>query len=431
MVSLLAFLVLVGVLVWFHELGHFIMARLFGVRVEVFSIGFGPPVFAKRVGETVFQVALVPLGGFVKLYGEEEAIDDPRAFSAKKPWQKILIALGGPLFNFLLAWILFSVVYAVGVEVPKHLKEPVVVAYVEEGSWADRVGLKPGDRVVRVNGFKVSSWEELREALIKLRVEGVKETELWVKRGDKLVKLKVPLPDLEREPLGIAPPLPPVVGRVLPGSPADQVGIRPGDVILEVNGKPVKTWYELVKVIRQSKGKRLVLKIKRGDKVLVKEVVPATDPRTGLPVLGIAPKVETVKERYPLPEALKKGFERVKELTLLTLKLLVGLFTGEVSFKTIGGPIAIAQFAGQAAESGFIPFLSTMAFISLQLAIFNLLPLPVLDGGLILLFTLEWIRGRPLPESFKEKWQKVGFLIILTLMVLVIINDLLRVLRGG
>jgi len=426
LVSALAFLVLVGVLVWFHELGHFLMAKLFKVRVEVFSIGFGPPIFAKRIGETVYQIALVPLGGYVKLYGEEEVVDDPRAFSSKKPWQKILIALGGPLFNFLLAWLLFGLVYTVGTEVPKHLKEPVVVGYVEEGSWAQKVGIKPGDKIVKIDGYEVKNWEELREVLVKLTLEGVKETELWIEREGKLVKLKVK-PDPE-SPLGIAPPLPPVVGEVLKGSPADQVGIRPGDIILEVNGKHIRSWYELVKIVRESKGKRLVLKIKRGDQVLVKEVVPAVDPRTGRVFLGVRPKVETVRESYPLTEAFKKAWERVKMLTLLTLELLTGIATGEVSVKTLGGPISIAQFAGQAAQSGIVPFLTTMAFISLQLAIFNLLPLPVLDGGLIILFLIEWVRGRPLPEKFKERWQMVGLALIITLMVFVMINDILRLL---
>jgi len=423
--STLAFLVLVGVLVWFHELGHFLMAKLFKVKVEVFSVGFGPPVFAKRIGETVYQVALIPLGGYVKLYGENEEVDDPRAFSSKKPWQKILIALGGPLFNFLLAWLLFTAVYTIGTEVPKHLKEPVVVGYVEEGSWAHEVGIKPGDKIVRIDGYEVKNWEELREVLVKLAVEGIKETELWIEREGKLLRFKVKLPDPE-SPLGIAPPLPPVVGEVLKGSPADQVGIKPGDVILEVNGKPIRSWYELVKAVRESKGKTLLLKIKRGEKVLVKEVVPAVDPHTGRAFLGIRPKVETIKERYPLAQALLTAWERVKSLTLLTLKLLGGLATGEVSVKTLGGPISIAQFAGQAAESGLVPFLTTMAFISIQLAIFNLLPIPVLDGGLILLFLVEWIRGRPLSEKFKERWQMVGMAIILALMAFVIINDILR-----
>jgi len=427
--SVIAFLVLIGVLVWFHELGHFLMAKLFRVRVEVFSIGFGPVIVAKKFGDTLYQIAAIPLGGYVKLYGEEENLQDPEAFSSKKPWQKILIALGGPVFNFILAILLFALVFSLGVEVPKYSKEPVVIGHVEKNSWAERVGLREGDKLLRIDGYEIKEWGELRETILKLSIEGVRKTSLHVERNGQVITLEVELPKFEtgRETLGIAPPLPPVVGAVMRGSPAEQVGLRPGDVILEVNGKRVKSWYDVVEEIQKSKGKRVHLKIKRGEELLEKEVIPAINPRTGRPFLGITPRIETVKEVYPLSEALVKAVERTKELTLLTFEVLKGLVTGDVSFKTLGGPIAIAQFAGEAAQSGIVPYLSTMAFISLQLGIFNLLPLPILDGGLILLFLMEWIRGRPLPDKFKEQWQKVGLAIIITLMAFVLINDILRV----
>ncbi len=428
MESLIAFLVLIGVLVWFHELGHFLMAKLFGVRVEIFSIGFGPPIVSKRFGETIYQIAAIPLGGYVKLYGEEESVNDPKAFSSKKPWQKILIALGGPLFNFILTIILFAAVFTAGVEVPKYLKEPVVVGYVEKNSWAEEVGLKPGDRILRINGYEVKKWEDLKDILLRLSLKGERTTELYVERKGKVVSIKVVLPEFKtgREKLGIAPYLPPVVGRVMEHSPAHQVGLKPGDLILEVNGKKINTWYELVEEVRRSEGKSLKLKVNREGRVIEISVIPAKHPRTGQPFLGITPKVETIKISYSLAESFSRAVERTKELTILTFQVIKGLITGDVSFKTLGGPIAIAQFAGQAAESGILPFLTTMAFISLQLGIFNLLPLPVLDGGLILLFFIEWVRGRPLPDKFKEVWQKVGIALILTLMVFVIVNDILR-----
>ncbi len=428
MISVIAFLILIGILVWVHEFGHFLMAKLFRVRVEVFSIGFGPPLIAKRIGETVYQVAAIPLGGYVKLYGEEESVNDPAAFSSKKPWQKILIAFGGPLFNFLLTILLFTAIFTAGVEVPKYIKEPVVVGYVEKSSWAEKVGLKPGDKIVKINGYEVKKWEELKDILLKLSLEGKKETYLYVEREEKVLAIKVQLPEFKtgQEKLGIAPYIPPVVGGVMEGSPADQVGLRPGDVILEVNGKKVSTWYELVEIVRKSKGETLTLKVKRGNKIFEVSVIPAENPRTKQPFLGITPKVDTVKVSHPFPESLKLAVERTKELTLLTFQVLWGLITGDVSFKTLGGPIAIAQFAGQAAETGVMAFLTAMAFISLQLGIFNLLPLPVLDGGLILLFLIEWIRGRPLPDKFKETWQRVGIALILTLMVFVFVNDILR-----
>lgn len=434
METIVAFLVLVGFLIWFHELGHFLLAKLFGVRVEVFSIGFGPALISKRVGETLYQVALVPLGGFVKLYGEEERLNDPRAFSSKPNWQKILIALGGPAFNIVLTVLLLTLVFWVGVEVPKYAKGPAVVGYVEENSWASRVGIRPGDRVIRIGDMEVSRWEELNRAVIKSALD--KRVKIVVEREGKVLSLEAPPPKLEtgQEELGISPPMEPVVGTVIDRipnagpSPAKQVGIKPGDRILEINGVPIKSWYEAVSLIRKSGAKPVKLKIMRGDLVLEKEVVPVVEPTKGFPVLGIAPKVETVRESYPVGEAFLLALRRTKELFLMTFEVLGGLITGAVSIKTLGGPIAIAQFAGQAAQSGVIPYLSSMAFISLQLGIFNLLPLPVLDGGLILLFLLESLRRKPLPDKFKEYWQKVGFALIVSLMVFVVINDLLRLL---
>ncbi len=432
--SVFAFIVLVGFLIWFHELGHFLFAKLFGVKVEVFSVGFGPPLIAKRWGETLYQVALIPLGGYVKLYGEDVKVDDPRAFSSKSPLQRILIAFAGPLFNIVLTVLLLTLVYSVGIETAKYTKEPAVIGYVEEGSWADKAGIRAGDRILEINGNKVEKWEDLKATVVKLAVSGKKEVSVVLERNGKRVTLKAPAPDVDSiaNDLGLNPDLPPVVGRVfknLPGlgtSPAYQVGLKEGDVILEVNGKKVSSWYEVVKLIRKSNGKPVKLKIKRGEKIFVKEVVPAVDPVTKRSVIGISPLVETVKITYSPSEALSLALERTKELTVMTFQIIGGLITGQVSAKNIGGPIAIAQFAGQAAESGLIPFLSSMAFISLQLGIFNLLPLPVLDGGLILLFLLEMIRGRPMPDKFKEYWQKVGFALIITLMVFVVINDIMR-----
>ncbi|WP_457600941.1 RIP metalloprotease RseP [Hydrogenivirga sp.] len=434
METLIAFLVLIGILIWFHELGHFLIAKLFGVKVEVFSIGFGPQIFAKQLGETTYQIAAIPLGGYVKLYGEEEKVDDPRAFSSKPNWQKILIALGGPVFNIILTVFLLTVVFWAGVDVPKYMKEPAVVGYVEENSWAEKVGIKPGDRIVQIGSVKIEKWEDIKKAVIENALEKREKLIIVVERAGRTLTLTAEAPKLEtgKESLGINPYIPPVVGRVfkeVPGvgpSPAYQVGLKEGDRIVKVNGVPVNSWYDAVKLIRNSKGNLIKLTIEREGRLIEKEVVPAIHPQTKFPVLGIAPKIETVKEAHPLGESLKLAINRTEELVALTFKVLGGLFTGAISVKTLGGPIAIAQFAGQAAESGIIPYLSSMAFISLQLGIFNLLPLPVLDGGLILLFLIEMLRRKPLPEKFKEYWQKVGFALIISLMVFVVINDILR-----
>ncbi len=426
--SAVAFIILIGILIWFHELGHFLVAKLFKVRVEVFSIGFGPKIISKKVGETLYQIAAIPLGGYVKLYGEEENSNEPYAFSSKPPWQRILIALGGPAFNIILTVLLFTVVLNIGIEVPKYEKERVVVGYLEEGSWAEKSGLKPGDKILAVDGREIEEWNDLRKLFLEEKISKKETATLKIEREGKTVELRVKIPDLTtgKVGLGIYPHIEPVIGSVLKDSPASQVGLKEGDQIISVNGKPVKSWYQMVKEIQSSEGKPIKLLIKRRDITLSKSVIPSKNPQTGKPFLGISPQIETVREAYPLGEAFVKAVDRTKELTVLTFKVLGGLFTGGVSLNTLGGPIAIAQFAGQAAQSGIVPYISSMAFISLQLGIFNLLPLPVLDGGLILLFLLEMIRRKPLPEKFKEYWQKVGFALILALMAFVVINDILR-----
>jgi len=435
METVLAFLVLIGVLVWVHEFGHFLFAKLFGVKVEVFSIGFGPPLVQKRWGETVYQIALLPLGGYVKLYGEEdtgEVREDPRSFYAKPPWQRILIAFAGPLFNFLFAIFVFWLVFLKPQYVPAYVTQPPVVEKVVQNSTAQEIGLKPGDRIVAVDGQKVHSWEELDKIL---RWKVGREVTLTVERNGKLITLKVKLGfDILKQGLGIEPYLPPVVGEVLKGTPAEQVGLKPGDVILEVNGKPVKDWYQLVKLVRENGEKPLTLKVKRGKKIFTVTVVPEVkklpDGRV-IPYIGITPKVEYKEVRLSPVEALKAAVDKTLFLSYLTVKTIVGLVTGEVSVKTLGGPVAIADFAGKAAEAGFWTFLNAMGVLSVQLGLFNLLPLPMLDGGLILLFLIEWISGRPLPKSFKEWWIKIGFALIVTFMVFIFLQDLIRLITTG
>ncbi len=424
--TIIAFLVLVGILIWIHELGHFLMAKLFKVRVDIFSIGFGPKIFSKKIGETTYQLASIPLGGFVKLYGEESNIDDPRALSSKPWWQKVLIAFGGPLFNIVLTLIIFAFVFTVGREVPLYMKEQVVVGYVEKGSWAERVGIREGDILRKIGDKYINNWEDLYRFFISN--QGY-EGNFVIEREGKQITFSAKLPPIEKgkEDIGIFPHIEPVIGRILPGSPAYQVGIKEGDRILEINGTKVNSWYEATKLIQKNGIKPLNLKLEREGKIVEKTVVPIKDPATGKPKIGVGVKIETIKESVPFPQSISMAVKRTYELTVLTFKVIGGLITGDISFKTLGGPIAIAQFAGQAAESGIMAFLSSMAFISLQLGIFNLLPLPVLDGGLILLFIVEAIRRKPFSDKFKEVWQRLGFALIITLLTFVLINDLLKI----
>ncbi len=426
---LLAFLVLIGVLVWFHEFGHFLMAKLFGVKVEIFSIGFGPALFSKRLGDTEYRISALPLGGYVKLYGEEEEIKDPRAFSSKPGWQKILIAFGGPLFNFILAVLLFTFLLAVEREVPKYLYEKPVVGHVAENSLAQKLGIREGDIIVEINSKRVESWKDVETAILDNVL--AKEWRVEVLREGKRISLYTKEKLGKITGFGAEPYIPAVIGFVVEDSPAFQVGLRKGDKILKVNGKDVKGWHELVGYIRQSKGNPITLTVERNGVIEEKTVVPKVDKERGMPILGIAPYTEKVKVKEPLHKAFLEGVEKTYALSLLSLKAIWQLITGELSIRTLGGPIAIAQLAGESAQQGLLPFIGMMAFISVQLAIFNLIPLPVLDGGLILLFLIESIRRKPLSPRFKEVWVKTGYAIIIALASFVMINDLLRLLSGG
>lgn len=429
METVLAFLVLIGVLVWFHELGHFLFAKFFGVKVEVFSIGFGPVLASKRLGETEYRVSAVPLGGFVKLYGEEGQTDDPKAFSSRPNWQKVLIAFAGPLFNFFLAIFVFSTVFIMGRTMPSYLLEKPLVGYVVPQSPAYKLGIRAGDTILELNGKKLNTWKDLESTSLENVLK--KNWSLKVLRDGQTLELFGKVELSRATGFGAEPYIKPLIGKVLPKSPAEQVGLQEGDMILEVNGQKVNSWYDLVDGIRESKADVINLKLKRGDRVFEKMVVPIKSKETGMPMLGISPYIETIKVSEPVHRAFLESLERVKTLTLLSFKAIWGLLTGSISLKTLGGPIAIAQLAGESAQQGVVAFLGMMAFISVQLAVFNLIPLPLLDGGLILLFLIESLRRRPLSQKFKENWQRIGFAIIIALSVFVILNDILRVLTGN
>ncbi|MDW8095287.1 MAG: RIP metalloprotease RseP [Aquificaceae bacterium] len=426
---LLAFIVLVGVLIWFHELGHFLMAKLFGVKVEVFSVGFGPVLVRKSVGETEYRLSAIPLGGFVKLYGEEESLQDSRAFSSKPNWQKILIAFGGPLFNVILAVLLFVLLSAFNREVPKHLFEKPVVGHVVENSFAHRMGIREGDLILEINSKRVEKWKDIERAVFRNILN--KNWEVKVLREGKEVKLFAQEGISRAGGFGAEPYLPPAIGSVIKDSPAYQVGLQRGDRVLSVNGAEVRSWHELVKAIRASGDKPITIVLKRGSQVEEKTLVPKIDPQTKTPLIGITPYVETVLIDKGMLDVLIEGVERTYTLTVLSIKAVWSLITGSISVKNLGGPIAIAQLAGESAQQGVLPFIGMMAFISIQLAIFNLIPLPVLDGGLILLFLIESVLRRPLSPKFKEVWIKAGYAIVIALAGFAIINDILRILSGG
>jgi regulator of sigma E protease len=435
-----AFLIMLGVLITIHELGHFLFARLFGVKVESFSIGFGPPIFKWKGKETEYQIALIPLGGYVKMYGEDSmtepiqgnvdksAFSDPRSFHSKPNWQKMLIAFAGPLFNIVLAIILFIAVYIMGVKEPAYLSQPVVVGYVEKNSIAEKVGIQPFDKIVKVNGKEVKNWKEFT---IEIGMKAGKNVEIEILRNGSIQKISVILPeDMTKQSFGISPVLPAKVGKVLENSPAAKAGLKEGDIIVGVNGRPINTWFEFADFMASLKEKQSVnLLVKRDNKIFSIMLEPQYNEELKKYTIGIAPKFETVTIQYSPIEAVGKALEKTKDLTVAIYNVVAGLITGEVSFKTLGGPISIAKFSGEALETGVSTFLFAMAFISLQLGYLNLLPIPVLDGGLILILLIETIIRRPLPDKAKEYLAYFGFALLGTLMIYVIFNDILRVIQ--
>ncbi|ADY74153.1 membrane-associated zinc metalloprotease [Desulfurobacterium thermolithotrophum DSM 11699] len=427
MQTLLYFIIALGVLIFVHELGHFLAARFFKVKVETFSIGFGPKLFKFNCLDTEFTISLIPLGGYVKMSGEnpDEPAKNPYDFYAKPPWQRIIIALAGPIMNLVLAIAFFAFTFSIGRYVPTYQLEMAKVGTV----LSEKIPLKPGDVIISAGGEPVKNWKDFTQ-IVALNPN--KDLLLKVKRNGEVLDLKVHTGVEEKNGIGtldVVPAIKPIIGKVVSGSPAEKAGLKPGDIILSINGKDIVSWEQVVKIIGKSDGKPLKILVLRKDKRVVVSVTPQFNDKFKRYTIGIVPKMDMTFVKYPFIEAIKKGVEEFKAETSLFFAFLYKLITGQASMKSLGGPIMIAEVAGKAAEAGMSNFLYFMGFISLQLGYFNLLPLPVLDGGLILMFLIEMIRRRPLSMEFRERFQQVGFAILAFLMIIVFYNDIMRLLN--
>ena len=428
MTTLLSFLFVLGVLIFVHELGHFLVARRHGVRVLTFSLGFGPKILKVTRGDTEYCVSVIPLGGYVKMAGEtpeDQRTGQPDEFLSKTKWQRFQILFAGPAMNILLAVVVLAFVLAQGAQVKAYLDEPPVIAGVLSGSPAERAGLMPGDRVLTVGGRNITTWEQLDIAIGTKPDRDVSLT--LVRDGRTITAMVRPVPQgrFEIGNIGALPKVHPVVSSTIAGDRAEQAGLKAGDIVLSVNGEPMATRQQLIDAISKSGGKPIKITVRRGEQELTLTGTPEQRGSRGMMGFYIGEQTKWFKPG-PL-DAIKLSVERNIENSGLIFRTLGGLFTGETSVRALQGPVGIAQLSGESAEEGFLSLLGLMAMLSINLGIINLMPVPVLDGGHILIMALEGIARRDFSMQVKEKMLLAGFVVLMMLMVTVIYNDLTRI----
>jgi regulator of sigma E protease len=432
--TIISFVIVLGILIFIHEVGHFAMAKFSGVGVEKFSLGFGPKVFGMKYGETEYLLSLLPLGGYVKMVGEHSGediseADKSRSFNNKSVSARAMIVAAGPIMNLVLALLIFPLIYMIGINVPAYLEKPAQVGFVVKDDPAARAGIRKGDVIEAVNGKAVKDWQSLLETLI---LNPNVPLETTVNRGGDLLNTTL-TPGAAKDTgggyAGMYPPMKPAIGRVEKGSPADDAGLVPGDVILAVNGASITHWFEMVGFLREN-GSAGEFLIGRGGETFTVAITPRFDEQMKVFLIGIGMLDEGVFKGYGFFESIGKGVSSAVEMTGRLFYVIKGLVVGQYSLKTLGGPIMIAKVTGQAAADGIVPLLSLMAFLSLQLGIINLFPIPVLDGGHLMFFGIEAVKGKPLSERFMGITQQVGIALLIALMVLVTYNDIVRIIFG-
>jgi len=436
--------VLLGVLVFVHELGHFLLAKLLGVKVLKFSLGFGPKIIGTKFGESEYLLSAVPLGGYVKMLGEEpgEELDESeksRAYNYQPVWKRFSIVFSGPLFNLLFAAFVFVLIFLTGVPVP--LPD---IGNVKGNSPAAAAGFLTGDRVLQIDGRDVESWNDISEVLSN---SSGNKLLFKVKRSGANINIQVS-PEKKADKnifgeekeiwyLGIEPLLLPDVGEVMKDSRAAKAGLLKGDRIVEVEGTPMKTWQDMTALIHASPEKQLRFRVQRGTQVIDTMITPKKETYKNpdgeekpIGLIGIKPAGNDFIKKYGLGEAVYHGLKRTWDISALTVISMVKLIQRVIPSTTIGGPIMIFQLAGEQASQGALSFFTFMAVISINLGVLNLLPIPILDGGHILFLGIEAVRRKPLSENVIMTAQKVGLVLLLTLMAFAFYNDIVRLFAG-
>ena len=429
--------VVLGFMILIHEFGHYAAAKLLGVRVEVFSIGFGKRLLGFRRGETDYRISAIPLGGYVKMSGEnpmDERTGDPAEFLSHPRWHRFIIAIAGPAMNILLAIGLLTTVYMIHYEYPVFLDQAAVLGWVEDDSPASKLGLEAGDRIVRIDDVENPTWEQVDP---KIMLNPNQPVSIEVQRGDKVLDKTITPEAIGISQMGYAgwvPDQPNIVTDLESGMPAEKAGIREGDEIIALDGQPVKAIAQMIQVLKQTKEKPIDLTVLRDGKQMTFHVQPvladvegAKEKRYRIGIQSIPTKVGSL----PFAAALNRSLEENKKTSLLILELVQKLVRRKVSIRTIEGPIGIGRAAGQAAsEKGWTPLMALTAAISLNLGIFNLLPIPILDGGVILLLFVEAIMRRDISIPIKERIYQAAFVFLVLFAVMVIYNDLVKTIPG-
>jgi len=431
LITLLAFAFVLGVLIFVHELGHFLAAKRVGIRVLKFQLGFNPTIVSFKRGDTEYSIGALPLGGYVKMAGDspdETLTGRADEFLSKSKWERFQVLIMGPAMNLLLALVVTAFVLYRGAEVPAYRDMPPVVGTVMTGSPAAKSDLQPGDRILSVAGRDVDTWEQF---FIAVGSRPNRQTSLTIQRdGREMERVVTPIVPpgqsrFEIGDIGVLPDVHPHLQSVSPGEPGERAGLKAGDVILAVDGRPVTFHTQLREAIAKHPEQPMAIAIRRDGAELSVTVTPARRGEVGW--LGVLPVDET-KSLKPGPvEALVLSARRNVENAGLIFQTVWGLITRETSPKQLMGPVAIAQLSGESAQLGLIPLLSLMALISLNLGLLNLLPIPILDGGHIFIMALEGVARRDFSTRVKEKMLLAGFVVLMMLMVTVIYNDLARI----
>ncbi|MGD0990461.1 MAG: RIP metalloprotease RseP [Candidatus Sulfotelmatobacter sp.] len=438
LISLVAVVVILGFMILIHEFGHYAVAKWLGVRVEVFSIGFGKRLVGFRKGDTDYRIAAIPLGGYVKMSGEnpmDERTGDPAEFLSHSRWDRFLIAIAGPTMNILLAIFLLTVVYMSHYEYPLFLDKPAVIEGVKHDSAAAQAGLQAGDRIVKVDDIENPTWEQLQP---KVWLSPNQPLTITIQRGTESFQKTIIPQAVTTSEVGSAgwyPEEPVMVGRVEAGTPAASAGLKEDDRIVAMNGESLPSIESMIDRLQQTRDKPVDLTVVRGSQTLSFHMTPVLskteDPKEQRYRLGFINKSETKVTTLPFTQALALSLEQNKKYSVLILELAKKIVQGKVSLRAVSGPIGIAQDAGYAAQQkGWTPLMELTAGISLNLGVFNLLPIPILDGGVILFLAIEGLMRRDISLRIKERVYQAAFVFLVLFAVMVIYNDLLKTIPG-